>query len=46
MDLYNERCGMEQEGRARRRASPQASEGTGSQQGTVLAAGQLQLLTM
>lgn len=46
MDLYNERCGMEQEGRARCRASPQASEGTGSQQGTVLAAGQLQLLTM
>lgn len=33
MDLYNERCGMEQEGGARGGAGPQTPEGTGSLQG-------------
>ena len=33
MDLYNERCGVEQEGGTRGGAGPQTPEGTGSQQG-------------
>lgn len=33
MDLYNERCGMEQEGGTRGGAGPQTPEGTGFQPG-------------